>query len=233
VKTLQSPPMDTTHPSLLVRIRDRADNRAWTQFKHLYDRLLRSYIGKRSQTLGLPWRDQQIEEVVHDVFVHLWFKLPDFELNHGIGRFRTYLWRIVTNYIADLNPHRKRDKADAIKKEQTGASAGTFRPDVLDEGQVDFDRVKAPNASEPDDPWLDEFHKTQLRIVLDLVKEETARANPKKWQCFEKQWLGGSGAGAVAQELGVSSDLVYQNSSRVFKDVCARFKEEFGEELAV
>ncbi len=224
--------METTRQSLLIRIRDRSDDRAWTQFRQGYEPLLRRYVAAKSHRLGLNWRQGRIDEAVHDVLVHLWFKLPQFELDHGIGRFRTYLWRVISNFVADMDPHRRQ----VMKGETDGMDpkGGRVRPRVLRDGRVELAEIADPHGEpgdEPDEPWVSEFNKSLLQIVLDMVREETVAANPLKWTCFERQWLGGTPAADVAAELGIKRDLVYQNSSRVFKDVCARFKEEFGEEL--
>lgn len=57
--------MDQTRSTLLVRIRDPADTKAWGEFVALYQPLLTAYARKR----GLV--EEDVRDVVQDVFARL------------------------------------------------------------------------------------------------------------------------------------------------------------------
>src|SRR5438552_3205642 len=84
-----------TRTSLLYRVRNQADEESWREFVALYEPLLLSYVRKR----GLSQVDAR--DVVQDIFIQLLRILPTFTLDHSRGRFRTWLWQVVMNGIAD------------------------------------------------------------------------------------------------------------------------------------
>ncbi|MFI5455261.1 MAG: RNA polymerase sigma factor [Isosphaerales bacterium] len=57
--------MDQTRSTLLVRIRDPADTKAWGEFVALYQPLLTAYVRQRG--LG----EEDVRDVVQDVFARL------------------------------------------------------------------------------------------------------------------------------------------------------------------
>jgi RNA polymerase sigma-70 factor, ECF subfamily len=81
--------MDQTRSTLILRVRDPADTKAWGEFVALYEPLLSAYVRQR----GLDGEDTR--DVVQDVFAKLVKSLPEFELARDRGRFRTWLWRIA------------------------------------------------------------------------------------------------------------------------------------------
>jgi DNA-directed RNA polymerase specialized sigma24 family protein len=57
------------------------------------------------------------------------------------------------------------------------------------------------------------------------------RDNPVKWSCFELHKVLGRPAKEVAEELGITPDLVYQNVSRILKQIRQRCLAVSEEEL--
>lgn len=89
-------PTDTTSPSLLRRVRDPADARAWREFDARYGDIIIRYCRR----MGLQPFDA--EDVRQMVMVRLSRVLPEFEYNPELGRFRGFLGRIVRNEAARL-----------------------------------------------------------------------------------------------------------------------------------
>ena len=59
-----------------------------------------------------------------------------------------------------------------------------------------------------------------------------ANADPKTWACFAEHMLGGRPAAEVAAELGLHSNAVFVNSSRVLARLrlkCAEYDEDYDE----
>jgi RNA polymerase sigma-70 factor (ECF subfamily) len=84
---------ESTHPSLLCRVRDPNDQQAWREFEARYARLLLRY----AQGRGLQRMDA--EDVRQLVLLKLANALRSFQYDPGRGRFRDYLGRVVRNAI--------------------------------------------------------------------------------------------------------------------------------------
>src|SRR5262245_21131416 len=88
---------ETTHPSLLARLRDPRDEPAWREFEARYRDLVRRFCRRK----GL--QESDAEDVGQFVFLALARTLPTFRLEPGRGRFRDYLGCAVTNAIHRLH----------------------------------------------------------------------------------------------------------------------------------
>jgi RNA polymerase sigma-70 factor (ECF subfamily) len=187
--------MMQTRSSLLRRLRDPADADGWRQFVALYQPLLQAYV--RHRGLSGP----EAEDVVQDVLARLLRTLPEFELNRRRGRFRTWLWRLTHNILADRARRRRR---------QARAEAARAEPEAREPSE----------GEEPEADWR-ALHR---RHVLEFAKARVrARCRPRTWACFEGYVLRGRPAAEVAAELGVTPNVVAVNSSRVLtrlRDYC-------------
>jgi RNA polymerase sigma-70 factor (ECF subfamily) len=197
--------MAETRTTLLRRVRDPADADAWREFVALYQPLLRAYTLKKE--LAGPDAD----DVVQEVLARLLKALPDFELDRRRARFRTWLWKVTRNALADgARRRRRRDRAELAHAAD--------------------DRVEPPGADggEPEADWV-AMHR---RRVLEFAKARVrARSHPRTWACFEEHVLRGRPSGEVASELGVSANVVDVNSSRVLNRLHV-FCRDYLEELA-
>lgn len=88
--------MDTTRPSLLLRVRDPRDAEAWSEFFALYAPLLYRYA--RGRGLGrddaLEVRDRCLEVIAR--------RIRSFEYDPTKGGFRHWLRRVAETKTADL-----------------------------------------------------------------------------------------------------------------------------------
>jgi RNA polymerase sigma-70 factor (ECF subfamily) len=87
--------MDSTSPSLLLRLRQPGEEASWQRFVHLYTPLLYH----RACRMGLSAGDAA--DLVQDVFVTLVQKLPDFEYDPS-KKFRAWLRTITENRWRDM-----------------------------------------------------------------------------------------------------------------------------------
>ena len=84
---------ETTHPSLLERVRSLGDQAAWREFDDAYRELILRYAARR----GLQASDA--EDLRQQVMLRLAERLPSFTYRPEVGRFRDYLGTIVRNLI--------------------------------------------------------------------------------------------------------------------------------------
>jgi RNA polymerase sigma factor (sigma-70 family) len=194
--------MDQTRSTLLMRIRDPADARAWVEFVALYEPLLTAYL--RHRGLG----EEDVRDVVQDVFARLVKTLPHFRLDRQRGRFRTWLWQICRSALADWARRRqRRARAESAWLARLGGST-------------------APDESDSDPAWR-RLHRR--RVVAFALERVRARSRPASWACFERHLLQRRPSAVVAGELGLSANAVNINCSRILEKiraVCAQYLQE-------
>jgi RNA polymerase sigma-70 factor (ECF subfamily) len=193
--------IDRTRSKLLLRVRDPADGQAWGEFVALYEPLLRAYVRQRG--LG----EQDVDDVVQDVFARLVRTLPEFELDRQRARFRTWLWQVCWSAFVDWARRRRR---------RATAEDGWLQR-----------LTEAPPEGGPDsDPeWPVLYRQRILTFALEQVR---ARSRPRTWACFDLHLLQRRPSAEVAAELGLTVNRVDVNSSRVLERVrkfCAEYLE--------
>jgi len=77
-----------TRLTLIARVRDPRDDKAWAEFVTLYTPIIFGFLRKR----GLSSTDA--EDVTQEIFRSLSQALPGFELNKSIGTFRNWLFTV-------------------------------------------------------------------------------------------------------------------------------------------
>ncbi len=88
--------MDTTRPSLLIRVRNRADTEAWREFFELYSPLMYAYARNR----GLGHDDaEEIQASCYETIVRKISKFSHEARNTG---FRAWLRTMVNRRVIDL-----------------------------------------------------------------------------------------------------------------------------------
>jgi RNA polymerase sigma-70 factor (ECF subfamily) len=194
--------MSETRSSLLQRLRDRTDETAWSEFFEVYEPLLLAYIRSK----GLQEHDAR--DVIQEIFTKLHRVLPEFELDRARGRFRTWLWQVTRNAIADWARSRKRQS----REEEAFRERLATQADATDQ--------------EPDAEWSESYRKRVLEVVLLRVR---GRSQANTWACFEQHVLRGRPSAAVAAELGLTANAVKVNASRTLarvREQCAEYMED-------
>ncbi len=143
--------METTRPSLLLRIRDPADAEAWGQFDTIYRPML--YRFARSSGLS----DADAEDVTQFCMSAVNRHIRGFDYDPSKGRFKGWLRTMVNNRIRNLvrgrreEPAKSQDFKRPQQREQT--------PDQL------FDQI-----------WMDEHLKHCMKLVRQEVEPQTFQA---------------------------------------------------------
>jgi RNA polymerase sigma-70 factor (ECF subfamily) len=179
----------STRPSLLVRLRDAADNDSWQTFVQTYGPLLYHYARRR----GL--QDADAADVAQDAMAEVVRAIRTFEYQPEVGRFRDWLGTLVFRKLARFRERQNRREA----------AAGS---DTTTDG---LQQAAAPAA---DAEWADEFNAQLLRVALQRVQ---AHFEPTTWRAFERLWIDNQPAADVAQEVGLTIDNVYRAKWRVLK----------------
>ncbi len=117
--------MNATSPSLLFRIRNTEDQRAWDQFYDCYAPMIRGWCRH--------WFPRETDDMVQEVFVLLTNCLKTFDYEPGKGRFRGYLKTVTHRLMKDL-----KERADR-RQPIDGAAA----PDEVSAREDLWDRLRA------------------------------------------------------------------------------------------
>jgi RNA polymerase sigma-70 factor (ECF subfamily) len=140
--------MQTTRPSLLVRLRRDDDDAAWIDFDRQYGELILRYCLCR----GLQPSDA--EDVRQRVLMGLVQVMPSFEYAPERGRFRGYLWRVVQNAI---HRHFKCPNRSVI---------------TLDKEEL---ALIAEDGAGEDDLWEREWMNHHVRRAMRFVRQTVGR----------------------------------------------------------
>jgi RNA polymerase sigma-70 factor, ECF subfamily len=184
--------MDTTSLSMLEQLRQPADQQAWRRFVQLYTPLL--YHWARS----LGCQSQDAADLVQDVFVTLFRKLPEFAYDPQKS-FRGWL-RTIT-----LNKWRDRCRHDALCPNAGNDDALAAVPDSDDTAA--FEEA--------------EYRRHVVRRALQLMQTDF---QPTTWKACWEHVVAGRPAAEVAAELGITVNAVYLAKSRVL----SRLRQEIG-----
>src|SRR5262249_23306659 len=132
-------------------------------------------------------------------------KMPEFQHDGRCGSFRVWLRLIAVNRLRDFWRVR-------AARPMTPADSDFARQlDQLEDPHSDLGRQ-----------WDLEHDRHVLARLLELIEPEL---QPPTWQAFRLHVLDGQPADAVADGLGVSTNVVFISKSRVL----ARLREEAGD----
>ncbi len=137
-----------------------------------------------------------VADLVQDVLAILVTKLPEFEYD-PTQRFRGWLRTVTVNKARDF--HRR----------------NTARPSTGNEETIQ--RVAVVDASDPFEEA--EYRNYLIKRALELMQSEF---RDPTWQACWKHVVEGRKAAEVAQELGISVNMVYLAKSRIL----GRLREE-------
>jgi RNA polymerase sigma-70 factor (ECF subfamily) len=189
--------ISSTSRSLLDRAR-ADDSEAWSQLVDLYAPL----VGFWCRRSHLP--EQDVSDVVQDVFQAVAGSLDRFRNEADRGTFRGWLRVITRNKITD---HFRR------RQNEPSAAGGTeAHARILQVAEGDLDDEADPPSQE-----LALFHR-----ALELIREDF---QPNTWQAFWSVVVDGKTPSDVAEELAMRPGTVRVAKSRVLN----RLRQRLGD----
>ncbi len=198
------PDAPQTQPSLLVRLRDARDERAWAQFVDVYAPLVYGYVRRR----GLQDADAaDLTQVVLRVVASAIQKL---DYNPERGSFRGWLFTIVRTKLASFLGR---------------------RPEVQGTGDTSTHRLleaqPAPDAEVQ--AWETEYDQRLFAWAAEQVRGQVRDAT---WQAFWQTAVEGKPGKEVAASLGMTLAAVRLAKSRVVARLKALVQQAQDEEAA-
>jgi len=180
--------MDTSL-SLLDSLKLQADGEAWERFVALYAPLIRGWLRR----LGAAPSD--LEDVVQEVLIVVFRRMPEFTKTSQTGALRSWLRTITAHCVRDF--WKKKNK-------HGGAIGGSDFLNVVAQ-------LEDPNSG-LSTAWNRAHDRHVLQFLLEEIRPTVSETN---WQAFSRFALEGQSADDVAQELGISTNAVFIAKSRV------------------
>jgi RNA polymerase sigma-70 factor (ECF subfamily) len=186
-----------TSLSLLDRLKTAPpDDPDWEHFHAMYSPLIRRWIGR------VPGMEAHVGDVTQDVLKVLLREIPAFE-RRRVGSFRAWLRQVTVNRVRTYC--RRRDR----------------QPRAVAEG-TDLFLNQLADSDSPLARMFDQEHAKHIcSKLLAAVKADFSEGT---WAAFRKFALEERTAAEVAQELGMTVDLVVKAKSRVLR----RLRQEAG-----
>ncbi len=179
-----------TQQSLILRLRDRDDAKAWEQFAILYQPV----VYRLARAKGM--QDADAQELVQETMLAVSKAVDRWTPNPEQGRFRNWLSTIARNLIINYLT-RPRHRTTAIGDTEA------------------WDQLHAIPSQDYAN-WLQsydwEYRRELFRHVSEIVRHEF---HASTWQAFWQTSVDGLPAHAVSQRLGISIGSVYIARSRV------------------
>jgi RNA polymerase sigma-70 factor (ECF subfamily) len=178
-----------TSPSLLARLRDPDDGRAWSQMTEIYTPLVRRVA------LRLGLQEADADDVAQEVFCAVARALERQAFDPARGSFRGWLFRIARNLAVNFLLSRQR---------RTRGSGGS--------DMIDFLESQPAPEGEESALFDAEYRRGLLHWAAGQVQGEFSEL---AWQAFWQAGVEGRAAREVAEALGTTVGTVYHYKSRI------------------
>ena len=192
-----------TRSSLLIRLRNPADQNAWFEFAEIY----RPVITRLALRKGLQAADA--ENVAQNVLTSIARVIEKHEHDPQRAKFRTWLNRIAQNAILNALTRIKPDRGSGNTEIQSLLN----HIETNDGGDSDLLRLECRR----------ELFRRASRIIVDEFQPET-------WQAFWKTAVEGQSVAAVSDELEKKPGAIYAARCRIMRriqEVVAEYESQF------
>jgi RNA polymerase sigma-70 factor (ECF subfamily) len=192
----------TTRPSLLARLRDPRDERAWDEFAGIYAPL----VYRLARGKGL--QDADAADLTQDVFRAVASAIERGDYDPARGSFRGWLFTIARNLAVN----------HLVRQGRTPRGSGDTAVHNLLEAQ--------PAQAEDSALFEAEYRRQLLAWAAEQVRGEFSELS---WRAFWQAGVEGRPAREVAEALGTTIGTVYHCKSRVMARLRQRIEEVQGE----
>lgn len=197
--------LPATRHSLLIRLHDPQDERAWREFLEIYEPLVHRLARRRG------FQNADADDLCQEVFRSVAGAIERWRTNPDRGSFRAWLFLIARNTM--INAFKK--------KQRQPIATGDHHIGQLLEAQLSPPE-EAVALIESEYLW-GVFH-----WAADQVRSEFRETT---WRAFWRTSVDGAKPQQVAAELGLSAGAVYIARSRVMARLKQKIEQVEGREL--
>lgn len=188
-----------TRLSLLVRLRDGADERAWSEFVSIYEPAIYAFARNK----GL--QDADARDLCQEVLRSVAKAIDRWDPDPCKGPFRAWLFRIARNLLINL--------AASERRQPRGSGDSDVRRWI----------ETLPAGESSDSVLFDiEYKRRLFQWAAQTIRHEFAEST---WTAFWKTAIDDLKSADVARELKISTGAVYIARSRVI----ARLRERINQ----
>ena len=187
-----------TRVSLLQRLKNWDDTTSWKDFFDTYWKLIYGVARKA----GLS--DAEAQDVVQETIIAVARKMPEFNYDPAIGRFKGWLMQVTRWRIVDQIRKKQYEEAGKRLPRETPLST------CLMENQPDQSSFDLEAA------WNEEW---ELHVREAALKKVRQSANPKQFQMFHLHVVKSIPAKEVALKLGTKRADVYYAKLKLGRQV--------------
>lgn len=178
-----------TRVTLLMRVKNQDDSAAWKEFVSYY----RPFIHMVFHQMHLG--SMEFDDLVQEILIKIWKKLPEHIYDKDRARFRTWLSRLIRNVVLNyLRANRRRDRKHAAVAD--GSAAG--RMVLVEEPEIE-DIIRKE--------WTLYIVKLAIERIKPLFSERSFTAFTMSME--------GHSTEQIAQELGLKPNSVVKLKSRL------------------
>ena len=177
-----------TRASLVVQLRDGANDGAWREFMDLYGPVVYGFARKR----GL--QDADAADLMQDVMRSVSAAIGRLNYDRNQGTFRGWLFTITRNKVFNF------------------LSARRIRPQASGDTTTNRMLDTQPDPGDGEDAWELEYQRRLASMAMERVKGEFQE---KSWRAFWLTAVDGVAAADAAQQIGISPGAIYVAKSRV------------------
>lgn len=178
-----------TRPSLLLRLRDAQDDRAWSEFLQIYEPLIYRLTRRNG------FQDADARELTQEVLLAVSKAIDQWDPDPERGSFRGWLFRIARNLMINFLTKQRRHPQGS--------------------GDTDFNRLlhEQPAADSQHRAYFDREYKRQtFRWAAEQIRDGFQDST---WKAFWLTCVEGRAVKEVAGELQMSPGSIYVARSRV------------------
>ena len=187
-----------TRLSLLQRLKNWDDKTSWKDFFDTYWKLIYGVARKA----GLS--DAEAQDVVQETIIAVARKMPEFNYDPAIGRFKGWLMQVTRWRIVDQIRRKQYEESGKRKPRETPLSTSVM------ENQPD------PSSFDLEAAWNEEW---ELHVKDAALKKIRQTANPQQFQMFQLHVIKCIPAKEVALKLGVKLADVYYAKLKLGRQV--------------
>lgn len=194
-----------TRLTLLLRIREPADARAWREFSDLYLPLLKRFIRLNGVS------DSDVDDVGQEVMRTVAKAIRSFEYDPERGTFRSWLFIVTRSRVA--KHFKKLARTPSAKAEG---------------GSQEIERLQDGAAEKQEEEWEKAYRLRMFEWAAPQVRQQVKE---KTWRAFWMTAVEGRSPEEVAGALEMTLGGVYVARSRVISRLRARIQEVVGEKM--